>query len=200
MRPPGLIILAAGGSSRMGRPKQLLPWKGQTLLRHACETALATKCRPVIVVLGREAAACQEALAGLDVICVINAQWEKGLGTSIASGVAALEKDAPDTTEVLLMLADQPTVTSAFLNALLAQWSPQPRTIVATKYLEAGGVPAIISSDYFEELRTLDSDRGAKALIARERSNVKLVAPDCELVDVDTAEVYEELHRAARRG
>jgi molybdenum cofactor cytidylyltransferase len=190
--PPGLIVLAAGGSKRMGEPKQLLAWKGRTLLRHACETALATKCRPVVIVLGREAEAGKAELAGLDVIAVVNGVWEQGMGTSVAAGVRALESEAPEIPGALFMLVDQPGVTAPFLDRLVARWAPPNPAIVATQYGEGGGVPAVIDRAFFGELRALESDHGARALIAREKSWVTLVASDEELADLDTPEIYRK--------
>ena len=189
MSGPGLILLAAGGSKRMGRPKQLLPWGKTTLLRHAAETALATACRPVIVVLGAEAAACREQLAGLDVSVVENEHWAGGMGTSVAAGVAALEAIEPPVAGVMLMLVDQPTVNAELLTAILAAWSPE-RPIATTRYPEGGGVPAVFDRSYFGELRGLSGDKGARGIIARELASVALVEPPVSLPDLDTPELY----------
>ncbi len=96
----GLIILAAGGSTRLGAPKQLLEYGGKTLIRRAAETALATPFRPVIVVLGAEAARVKDELAGLDVLIIENPAWPSGMGSSIRAGMALL----PDADAVLLTL------------------------------------------------------------------------------------------------
>src|ERR1700761_2047352 len=123
MPGPGLIILAAGASKRMGRPKQLLPWRGQTLLRHACETALATSLRPIVVVLGCEGEACERELAGRGVRHVLNSEWSNGMSTSVASGISALERCEPQASGALLMLVDQPDLTFSFLESILDRWS-----------------------------------------------------------------------------
>jgi molybdenum cofactor cytidylyltransferase len=193
MSRPGLIVLAAGGSSRMGRPKQLLPWNGRTLLHLACETALATPCRPVIVVLGCAAEACAREVAGLGVIPVVNPEWTRGMGGSVATGIAALEAQVPDATGAVLMLVDQPTVTAAHLEGLMACGSAPSWPITATKYPEGGGVPAFFDRSFFPELRALDSDRGARAIIVRESHRVRLVDPGQRLADLDTPEAYRDL-------
>jgi molybdenum cofactor cytidylyltransferase len=191
MRAPGLIVLAAGGSTRMGRPKQLLPWKGRTLLRHACEIALATPCRPVLVVLGCEASVSASELEGPDVVTVVNPHWRQGMGHSVAVGIAALEVRVPDATGALLLLVDQPTVTAAYLDLLLARWSPPAWPIAATKYPEGGGVPAILDRTFFAELRGLDSDRGARGIILRDKDRVALVDPGAAgFIDLDTPQAY----------
>ncbi len=184
----GLIILAAGQSSRMGRPKQLLTWNGRTLLRHACETALATTCHPVIVVLGCEAEACAREIGDLDVVKIVNPGWSVGMGQSISVGVLALETRVPDIEGVVLMLVDQPGVTSNLLDLLVAHWASSGGAIAATKYPEGEGVPAVFGREFFPSLRALNFDEGARGLIAQERSRVAVIDPGEELVDLDTPE------------
>jgi molybdenum cofactor cytidylyltransferase len=191
MHSPGLILLAAGGSSRMGQPKQLMPWKGNTLLRHACATSLATSFRPVVVVLGCEAEKCRRELFDLEVVSVINEKWQRGLGTSIATGIAAIEIHKPETPAALIMLVDQPAITPEFLTLLLLTWQQSPDKIVATQYPNGAGVPALLPRRYFAELRALDGDRGARALIAQEKSHVISLTPNIPLVDLDTLEIYK---------
>jgi molybdenum cofactor cytidylyltransferase len=191
MRHPGLIILAAGASQRMGRPKQLLDWKGQSFLRHACQTALATFCRPIVVVLGHEAEACARELIDLEVTAVRNADWQTGMGTSVSAGITALEEISPGAPGAMLMLIDQPAVQASFLNQLLSRWSPPDHPIAATAYPERGGVPAIFDRSYFPELRALKYDRGAAGLIAREKARVALLDPSAPMVDFDTPQAYE---------
>ena len=191
MSGPGLIVLAAGASKRMGRPKQLLPWKGRTLLRHACETALATSLRPIVVVLGCEGEACRRELAGLDVHPVANSEWSNGMGTSVASGIAALERCDPEASGALLMLVDQPDLTASFIESILDRWLKGDRAITATQYSEGGGVPALFSRSFFTELKALNSDRGARQIIAREQSAVTLIQSPDELTDLDTPELFK---------
>jgi molybdenum cofactor cytidylyltransferase len=192
MRSPGLILLAAGGSSRMKKPKQLLRWGDSSLLQVACKTALQTECRPVIVVLGCEAEACGQEIADLPVTVVVNPEWQKGMGSSIAVGVSALESAAPETSGALFLLVDQPTVTPDLLNSLVKAWSPPKLPIAATSYGGSGGVPAIFAKTLFSELKALDPERGARALIAREISRTNLLDSGEALIDLDTPEIYEQ--------
>jgi molybdenum cofactor cytidylyltransferase len=192
MQFPGLILLAAGGSSRMKQPKQLLRWGDSSLLQIACTTALQTECRPVIVVLGCEAETCRQEIADLPVTVVVNPEWKKGMGSSIAAGVSALERASPETSGALFLLVDQPTVTSDLLNSLVKGWSPPDLPIAATSYDGSGGVPAIFAKTLFPELKALDPERGARALIAREISRTNLIKPGEALIDLDTPEIYEQ--------
>jgi molybdenum cofactor cytidylyltransferase len=193
MRNPGLIILAAGGSSRMGSPKQLLPWKGGTLLKTACEVALKTGCEPVIAVLGCESATCLKELDGLNVAPVINPDWKRGMGSSLAIGITHLKQAAPDSLGAMIMLVDQPIVTPNFLGQLSKIWRDSSQSIVATRYSHGGGVPAIFPKSYFEELEKFDSDQGARTLIAREKANTQLVNFEDELIDIDDQTTYQKL-------
>jgi molybdenum cofactor cytidylyltransferase len=190
MRRPGLIVLAAGGSSRMGRPKQLLPWKGRTLLRHAVETALGTDCRPVVVVLGPSAKLCQEELQHLEVATIENSNWSEGLGTSVAAGIQALLRLEPESSAALFMLVDQPALTFSFLKLLVSEWEQNSETIIATRYGNVGGTPAIFPRTHFDELRLCHGDRGARSLI--NRTGATLLSPDTPLFDLDTPEIYSE--------
>jgi molybdenum cofactor cytidylyltransferase len=190
MRRPGLIILAAGGSSRMGVPKQLLPWGDSTLLRHACTTALQTQCTPVIVVLGCDADRCRPSCEHLPLTIVDNPDWAQGLGTSLATAMSALVAADPNASGALVMLADQPAVSPALLEMLIAQWEPPKWPIAAVLYGEDAGVPALFDRSYFQDLLALRHDRGARALLARERSRVAMVAGGDRLFDVDTPAAY----------
>jgi molybdenum cofactor cytidylyltransferase len=190
MRSAGLIILAAGGSNRMGRPKQLLPWREGTLLRHAARTALSTPCRPVVVVLGCEEEACRRELAGLDVNVATNEHWSSGQGGSLAAGIRVLQAHSPAIEAALVMLVDQPGVTTEYLNELLQLWEAG-HAIAATRYEESGGVPAVFDRCYFTELASLSGDRGARGLIAREARQTALAVPALPLKDLDTLDDYQ---------
>jgi molybdenum cofactor cytidylyltransferase len=127
--PVAAIVLAAGASTRLGegRSKQLLRYQGRTLLRHSVEQALASACRPVIVVLGAEVERCQRELAGLDVHVTINPAWAEGMGSSIRAGMTALMTAAPDARAVVITLCDQPLVGAAFLDRLVERYQLEQR-------------------------------------------------------------------------
>src|SRR6476661_1956002 len=102
------LLLAAGGSSRLGEPKQLIKYEGKSLLRRAADCALAAGCNETIVVLGAAAEACTRELEGLPVRVVINEAWERGMSSSIGAGMSALEQIQPAAEAVLITLCDQP--------------------------------------------------------------------------------------------
>jgi molybdenum cofactor cytidylyltransferase len=188
------IILAAGGSTRLGRPKQLLDYRGRTLLRHSVEQALASTCRPVIVVLGADTDRHRQELAGLDVHAAINANWAEGMGSSIRAGIRALEAHAPEATGAVIMLCDQPLVTAAFVDALVERHVETGGLTVAAEYGDCPGVPALFPRVRFTELAQLEDEGGARGLLRDPSARMTTVPCPEAAVDVDTMADYEALH------
>jgi molybdenum cofactor cytidylyltransferase len=189
----GLILLAAGGSARLGRPKQLLEFRGQPLLRHAAETALASQCRPVVVVLGAEAEACADVLNGLPVRIVINADWNEGLSSSIRAGIAALESEKLAVSAAILCVADQPHLTAPLLNSLIETHRATGKKIIAAQYAGVPGPPALFCASLFDQLKTLSGDEGARRVLLANPDTVALVPFPEGSLDIDTAADYAQL-------
>lgn len=185
----GAILLAAGGSRRMGRAKQLLPFAGTTLLRHACQTALEV-ASPVVAVLGAESALCEAELAGLAVTPAYNPQWAEGMSGSLRAGLACLQALAPECPGALVLLVDQPLVTPADLARLLAAWNPPP--LAAAAYAGILGAPAVFARSLFPDLLALTGPQGARDVIARHAAQVAAVAIPAAAQDVDTLEDYRQ--------
>ncbi len=187
----GVVLLAAGGSSRLGRPKQLLVHEGKTLVRRAAEAAVAASCGPVVVVLGAQAQAVTAELSGLPVHTVHNASWADGMGSSLRLGLRALEAQEPSAAgaavdAALLMLCDQLRVDASHLRALVDAFTRTRAPIVASGYEGTRGVPALFSRALFTELEALAPEQGARKVIAREPSRVVEVALAGGGEDVDT--------------
>ena len=189
--PVALLLLAAGASTRMGQPKQLLPYQGRTLLRHAAETAVATGCGPIVMVTGALHDALVAEAAGLPIRAVHNAAWETGMASSIRAGLLAVQAAEP--AAVLIMLTDQPLVTPELLRALLAQQQETQAPIVAAAYGDTLGVPAIFAHSMLPELLKLQGAQGANRLIASLGVAVGRVPFPAGLLDVDTPEQYAAL-------
>jgi molybdenum cofactor cytidylyltransferase len=197
----GIIVLAAGASRRMGEPKQLLRYGGETLLGRSVRAAFDSGCRPVVVVLGAHAEALRgEVLAEARV--VVNPEWAEGMASSIRCGLAALEAaTAGKARAVVLTLCDQPLVTGEVIGRLLAAYESGRTTLVASEYEVGGertrGVPALFSRALFQELMRLRGAEGAKRIITRRSSGALIVAVPEAAFDVDTPEDYRVFKREA---
>ncbi|QSQ23385.1 nucleotidyltransferase family protein [Pyxidicoccus parkwayensis] len=181
----GIVLLAAGGSSRLGRPKQLLLHQGKTLVRRAAETAIAAECGPVVVVLGAHREAVAAELTGLPVHLVEHADWAAGPGGSLVAGVRALTETS-SVDAVLIMLCDQLRVDSAHLTSLVDTWKRTGSAVVASSYDGTRGVPALFSRAVLPELEALTPEQGARGVIARDSSRVAEVGLPGGGEDVDT--------------
>ena len=198
------VVLAAGGSTRLGSPKQLLAYGEKSLLRGAAESVLATPCTPVLVILGSGAEGLQDELDGLRTIIKVNPEWGKGMGTSVRLGVETLDALAPGLDGVLLTLCDQPSVESGALGRLLAAFerAASPTALVAAAYNGTVGVPAVFGRAYFDALCTLPDDTGAKPVLMKHRASVIQVPLPEAVTDIDTREQYERFiaDNPSRRG
>ena len=179
-----IVLIAAGESRRLGTPKQLLPWAGHTLLRHAALTALEADLGPVIVVLGSNQVACRAALEGLPLEISHNSDWQSGMGGSIAVGVRALQGNTLEA--VIVMLCDQPFVTAITLRELETEWRRGGCEVVATRAAEILGPPALFSSKRFHRLLELHGHHGAKSIFKDEPS-LRWIESPAAAIDVDTA-------------
>ena len=178
------VVLAAGASTRLRRPKQLLTYAGEPLVRRAAHAALDAGAAPVVVVLGAGAAAVRQALDGLPVTAVVNDAWTSGLASSLAAGVRAALAE-PGVEGVLVTLADQPLVDAAALGRLVAAF-PGAHGVVASTYADALGVPAIFARAHADALTRLTGDAGAGAWLRRRGDALTRVPMDAAALDVDT--------------
>ena len=196
------VLLAAGSSRRMGRPKALLPYRGTTLLHHAIETLCSTACSPRIVVVSPEVEKSCWQMREADVALVMNPDPRAGLSSSLQVALRAIEaRDSAaggaDSVEgVLLTLVDQPLITVEHLQAILAAGAATG--IAATSWPGAFGPPAFLYRSFFSSLKELRGDEGAKVILRAERARLRLVEfPDAEM-DVDDEEDYERLLSGAK--
>lgn len=190
------IVLAAGTSSRMGQPKQLLPFEGKSLVRRAVEAATASRVRQTIVVTGANREAVEHELTGLAILLVHNPEYEQGMSTSLRAGLKAVR---PEADAAIVLLADQPFVDAALVNALLDLYEHAPSSIVRPRYGGVPGNPVLWDRSLFSELMAQEGDQGGRGLLqAHVREIAWLELPDPKRqTDVDTPEAYAALTGAA---
>ena len=190
--PIGAIILAAGAATRMGRVKQLLPYRTTTFIGHAIEQARLAGFAPLIVVVGAESAQVRASVAALPVEIAENSNWQLGMGSSIRCGLHALQTTAPEIAAVAILLTDQPLVTGDHLRRMCALLSLDC-SAVAAEYSGSIGVPALFQRKVFPKLLSLAPEAGAKQLL-RELGEAVRPFPLPEAgTDIDSPEDYSRL-------
>lgn len=178
------IVLAAGNSTRLGgKPKQLLTYRGETLIRRISEAALSLEAGPVIVVLGANEEPIRAELTGLPVLITTNPDWSEGLASSLRKGLLLLTEKA-----FLIVLTDQPYVTAELLQQLIDTRQQTGKGIVASRYGEAGhlGVPALFSATYKADFLQLTGDMGARKLIEQHSEDCAEISFPLAAIDLDT--------------
>jgi molybdenum cofactor cytidylyltransferase len=188
----GLLILAAGQSSRLGRPKQMLAYMGESLVKRAVKNGLNSVCTPVIVVLGANFDLILAEIAAENLDVLNNTEWNEGIASSIRLGVRHAQKNK-HITSLIIMLCDQPFADVILLNNLVEQYSTVGKSIVACTYADTVGVPALFSSKYFPELSQLKGNEGARKLISTHSADVSALPFPLGDIDIDTDEDYNNL-------
>ena len=186
------IVLAAGGSQRMGRPKQLLPIRGRPMVRHVTEAVAATGLAQVIAVTGAHAEEVAAALADLPVEIVVNESWTEGMSGSMRAGLRVLR---PEIQAALLVLGDQPALTTDLLQLLVNRYRATGAPIVAPFYQGQRGNPVLFDRVLFSELLAVKGDRGGRLLIARHKEQVEWVEVDdpAVIMDIDSPQDYQRI-------
>ncbi len=187
----GAVILAAGASTRMGRPKQLLRVGDRTLIRRTVDTVLASPAWPVAVVLGAHADAVRTEIARLPVLAVENREWAEGLASSIRTGVRILDAFSLSLDAAILVLADQPRLSADSLRRLAEAHLREGRSIVAAHYSGHAGPPALFARRHFAELMALSGADGARPLFTRHAGELATVPLPELATDLDTPADYQ---------
>lgn len=189
---PDIIILAAGISNRLGKPKQLLKLYGKTLILLAAQKALKLSSN-VIVVLGEKSKVIKKEIEHLPIKIVINPNYKEGMGSSIAFGVSQL----PTTKKVLIMLCDQPLIPLHHFKNLIETSNKHEDKIICSEYKNKYAVPTIFPDKYFQALKNLKGDKGAKQLF-KDNLIKSVILADCDSIDIDTKEEWEVVVSKAR--
>ena len=182
-----ILILAAGDSTRMGSPKQLLPLGDKTMIGCAIENALQSQANKVFCVLGANSEKINPSIENYDIETILNSNYKKGLSSSIVKGIETLQAAAFDA--VLIMLADQPNVTTEYINTLIDAYRENPKNIITSKYSKTHGVPAVFPRKLYNQLQQLKGDKGAKTFLNASK-NIIGIDTNQPLIDIDTQEDY----------
>jgi molybdenum cofactor cytidylyltransferase len=189
----GIIILSAGNSSRLGSPKQLLPYKNSTLLQQAITAAKKTAYAPIVLVLGAYAEEILAESPEMQVYTIINNKWQEGISTSITTGLSKLLELQPNMDNVIIAVSDQPFISDEIFKALVEKQQQSRKNIVASLYAETIGTPALFKKKYFDELMLLDGNTGAKPILQKYTADVATVPFELGYIDIDTQTDYNNL-------
>ncbi len=193
-----ILLLAAGASTRMGRPKQLLFYEGKTLIEHTTEKLLSLNTGPLLVVLGAHAEKIATKLEPFQVQTVFNERWKEGMGSGIAIGLQTVLEQCPKAEGVLITLVDQPELCAKDLQIMLDQYRVGQKKIWAAFYQGTLGVPAIFSRPYFESLLQLNGPQGAGKIIRAAAEKVQAYPLPAASFDLDTPEDWAQWIRSLK--
>lgn len=188
-----IIILAAGNSSRMGKPKQLLNYNGQTLLNIVIAQSVKTKFNPIVVVLGAYAKEIAKSSVNPGVVYAVNERWENGMSSSISFGLKTALNINPEIENVILTVADQVHISSEIFEKLNNRYQSAEKNIVTCTYSETTGTPTLFNKKYFKELLSLTGEAGAKSLIKEHSMDIASIPFELGKIDIDTETDYKNL-------
>ena len=193
MSNTAILILAAGKSSRLGRPKQLLPYQGKTLLSHVVSEALKASLHPVIVVTGAYHSEIEASLLGQSVVPTYNVHWESGMGSGIVIGLQQALSIEPELQAVVVAVCDQPYISEALFQSLLVKWVDSGKGLIACAYSGTVGTPVLFGRRYFKDLSVLSGDAGARQLLKRYPDDVATVPFPQGNIDIDREDDFKSL-------
>lgn len=180
------VILAAGASTRLRQPKQLLEIDGESLLRRTIRLAADAGCGPIFVVLGFESGIMRREVSGPGTKAVLNPEWQSGMGASLRCGIEALSKEASVPERTMVLLCDQAKLSAAILRELITTSLETNSLITASRYADRLGVPAVFRKQIYPELLKIEGERGARAVIQRHLERTSVVEFPEGAVDIDT--------------
>lgn len=188
-----VILVAAGESKRLGRPKQLLTYHGDSMINRILKIICATVPYPIFCVLGASAKLIQAQLPAIDVTVVNNPDWKEGMSSSIKVGLQHALTNHPDLDGILLLVCDQPYISTDTITALFEVQKKMDTPIAASHYNGVSGTPALFHKSFFNELSNLTGDIGAKKIIVKAGDKVTTLAFENGKFDIDTIEDYQVL-------
>ncbi len=193
MNNTGIVILAAGDSSRLGNIKQLLHFNGKTLLQHVIDEATEAGAEPVVVVTGANADEISKDINQEKVQVVLNERWQEGMASSIVAGMHAAIGYNNDIKNIIITVSDQPFVSSSLLKQLYKTQEESVQHIIACTYAGTIGTPVLFTQKYFDELLSIEGDEGAKKILLANRDDVATIDFPQGNIDIDTEKDYVDL-------
>jgi len=194
MKNTGIILLAAGNSTRMGSPKQLLLYQGKTLLERIVDTSLQVfDNNKIIIVLGANHSEIAFQIKDKITLISVNEEWESGMASSIKSGLQILLNHFPEMERCFISVCDQPYLSSEVFIEMLKLADYSSKEIIAAEYAGTIGVPVLFSKKYFKKLLHLSGEQGAKKIIQQNMDDVNIFTFDQGAIDIDTPSDYENL-------
>jgi len=194
MKNTGIILLAAGNSTRMGSPKQLLLYQGKTLLERIVDTSLQVfDNNKIILVLGANHSEIAFQIKDKITLISVNEEWESGMASSIKSGLQILLNHFPEMERCFISVCDQPYLSSEVFIEMLKLADYSSKEIIAAEYAGTIGVPVLFSKKYFKKLLHLSGEQGAKKIIQQNMDDVNIFTFDEGAIDIDTPSDYENL-------
>lgn len=187
--------MAAGSSSRLGYPKQLVEFRGKPLLQHSIDLAESMEFDCRVLILGSKAETIEKELNTRNFAIMLNEDWEEGMGTSISKGVSDAIKAKNDLKHILILLSDQPFISKEKIQELIRVQLETNKPATFSEYAGGVGVPAIFSREIFSDLLQLKKDQGAKKLILDDKISFETLKFEAGNFDVDTAEDVELLKK-----
>jgi molybdenum cofactor cytidylyltransferase len=193
MTNTAIIILAAGNSSRLGSPKQLLDFDGKKLLQNTVDEATKADATLVLVVLGANAKTIRNSLEERKITTLFNPQWMQGMASSICAGVAHVLSTSPAINKIILTVCDQPFISVSILQNLYNKQVESKKGIIAASYAGTTGTPVLFCQHYFQRLLSLQGDQGAKHLLKVNTDDMHPVDFSKGNIDIDTVDDYNKL-------
>ena len=189
----GAVVLAAGNSSRMGFPKQLLELDGKTLLVKTCESILSAGIKKIVVVTGAYQNEISNCILNYPVEEFHNPNWETGMASSINVGVTSISNQFSELDAIIICLCDQPFLNAQHISNLIDPYQKSEKKIVTSYYNGLESVPALFTKSYFKNLLDLSGQEGARKIIRKNKSSVYKVPFPRGIYDVDTLEAWEKV-------
>lgn len=186
-----IIILAAGASSRMGAPKQLLLVDGKSLIKRICDTAMDTLCHPIVAVLGANRNLIRKETERMPITVIDNPQWENGMSSSIKMGLAGAYMTEKAIEAAIFLTVDMPYVNAELINRMIEKAeSDEKIEIVACKYENQMGIPVLFKRTLFTDLLELTGDEGAKKVVTENKDKTAFIDFPEGKLDLDTIDEY----------